>query len=84
MTTRHIRLLAPIVGFFALLMALPLAYHARIHSPDFNAGNNLTVNDTNVVVDDDHDDANDDWAHVIFCVEDWQFGTGLEIQGPIL
>jgi neuropeptide Y receptor len=55
-------------------MSLPLAYHARIHSPDF--GN---VNETN---DKDGEPEDEDWSHVVFCVEDWQFGSDPGSQDP--
>ena len=78
-----------------MLMSFPLAYHARIHTPVFN--NNVTNGNDNVTNGNDNvtnGNANDDvyvdnknendndWSHVDFCVEDWQFGFDGESHDP--
>ena len=71
-----------------MLMSFPLAYHARIHTPVFN--NNVTNGNDNVTNGNANDDVyvdnknenDNDWSHVVFCVEDWQFGFDGESHDP--
>ena len=65
LTLAHVKILIPSIVISALCMSFPLAYHARLHTPDFESGNLTNLDEAE----------EEDWSHVIFCIEDWQFGS---------
>ncbi len=71
----------------ALLMSTPIFFHTHLHIPEIApeegiepaSPQNFAVTDEDVadspaIADFEQDEVEDYWSHLVFCIEDWNYG----------
>ena len=81
-------LILPLICVLALLMSTPIFLHTHLHVPLIDGANSGEVAAAPVAgersgEDDDYEPhpAVDYWSHLVFCIEDWNYGGEITSHG---